>query len=179
MRSERQGEAGTAPAQPDFGLPLDTPPMDARTADTLSTNGRQWQYEPKWDGFRCLAFKRDAAVELKAKSGKPLGRYFPEIVAVLSAIAARHCVVDGELVIELDGKLSFDGFTGNAPGGQSRCSTERSGEWQRLRPELVVEVEYNQITSGRFRHGTRLIRWRPDKSPTQCTIDQIAVPQPR
>jgi ATP-dependent DNA ligase len=326
--------------------------MDARTADTLPTNGGQWQYEPKWDGFRCLAFKKDAAVELRAKSAKPLGRYFPEIVAPLSAIAARHFVVDGELVIELDGRLSFDalqarlhpaasrirklaaetparlilfdiligpdgrnllgapladrraalesfvrsqgiaesfplspisrqqsvaeawlreagqgsldgviakrfdgpyepgeramvkvkphrtadcvvggfryqsgsalvgslllglydaegrlnhigftatiangqrpaltrqlealieppGFTGNALGGPSRWSTERSGEWHPLRPELVVEVEYNQITSGRFRHGTKLIRWRPDKSPTQCTVDQIAMPQPR
>jgi ATP-dependent DNA ligase len=79
----------------------------------------------------------------------------------------------------LEALIEPPGFTGNAPGGQSRWSTERSGEWQPLRPELVVEVEYNQFTSGRFRHGTRLTRWRPDKSPTQCTVDQIAVPQPR
>jgi ATP-dependent DNA ligase len=82
--------------------------MDARTADTLPTDSGQWQYEPKWDGFRCLAFKKDAAVELRAKSGKSLGRYFPEVVAVLSAIVVPHFVVDGELVIELDGRLSFD-----------------------------------------------------------------------
>jgi ATP-dependent DNA ligase len=69
------------------------------------------------------------------------------------------------------------GFTGNAPGGPSRWSTERSGEWQPLHPELVVEVEYNQITAGRFRHGTKLIRWRPDKGAAQCTVDQIATPE--
>jgi ATP-dependent DNA ligase len=83
------------------------------------------------------------------------------------------------LTRQLEALIEPPGFTGNAPGGPSRWSTERSGEWQPLRPELVVEVEYNQITSGRFRHGTRFIRWRPDKSPTQCTVDQIAVPQPR
>ncbi len=69
------------------------------------------------------------------------------------------------------------GFTGNAPGGPSRWSTERSGEWQPLRPELVVEVEYNQITAGRFRHGTKLVRWRPDKAAAQCTVDQIVAPE--
>jgi ATP-dependent DNA ligase len=65
------------------------------------------------------------------------------------------------------------GFTGTAPGGPSRWRTERSSEWQPLRPELVVEVKYDQITSGRFRHGTKLMRWRPDKAPAQCTEEQI------
>jgi ATP-dependent DNA ligase len=65
------------------------------------------------------------------------------------------------------------GFTGNAPGGPSRWSTERSGDWEPLRPELVVEVGYDQVTTNRFRHGTRLLRWRPDKAPEQCTFDQI------
>lgn len=334
-------------AQPEFSLPLDIPPMDARTADTLPDFNGPWQYEPKWDGFRCLAFKAGGAVELRAKSGKPLGRYFPEIVALLAANKAARFVIDGELVIEIEGRFSFDAlqarlhpaesrirklagetpaqlilfdilfspdgknllhaplsqrraaleafadtaavagrlvlspitrdremveywlreaghgsidgvvakrldglyepgertmvkvkphrtadcvvggfryrsdsrevgslllglydgegrlnhvgftatisnnerpaltrklealreppdFTGAAPGGPSRWSTERSGEWQPLRPELVVEVRYDQITSGRFRHGTKLVRWRPDKAPSQCTIDQIA-----
>ena len=66
------------------------------------------------------------------------------------------------------------GFTGKAPGGPSRWSTERSGEWEPLRPELVVEVRYDHVTGDRFRHGTRLMRWRPDKSPSQCTFEQIA-----
>jgi ATP-dependent DNA ligase len=333
--------------QPDFGLPLGTPPMDARTAATLPNTDGPWQYEPKWDGFRCLAFKAGGTVELRAKSGKPLGRYFPEIVALLAGNKAQRFVIDGELVIEIADRFSFDalqarlhpaqsrirklaaetpaqlilfdilftpdgrnllpaplsqrraaleaftdtvaapgslvlspmtldfktaqrwlhkaghgaidgvvakrrdglyepgertmikvkphrtadcvvggfryqsnsrevgslllglydgegrlnhvgftatisdeerpaltrkleamreppGFTGTAPGGPSRWSTERSGEWQPLRPGLVAEVRYDQISTGRFRHGTKLVRWRPDKAPRQCTIDQIA-----
>jgi ATP-dependent DNA ligase len=65
------------------------------------------------------------------------------------------------------------GFTGNAPGRPSRWSTDRSTEWQPLRPKLVVEVEYDHFTGGRFRHGTRLVRWRPDKAPRQCHMEQV------
>ena len=66
------------------------------------------------------------------------------------------------------------GFTGKSPGGPSRWSTERSGEWRPLKPELVVEVRYDHVTGDRFRHGTKLMRFRPDKAPRQCTLDQIA-----
>ncbi|TGP53976.1 ATP-dependent DNA ligase [bacterium M00.F.Ca.ET.230.01.1.1] len=326
-------------------LPLDTPPMEARTAEALPRNDGAWQYEPKWDGFRCLAFKGKQAVDLRAKSGKPLGRYFPELTALLQDLKARDFVVDGEIVIEIAGRASFDalqmrlhpaesrirklsmetpgqlilfdmlvapggrlmlelplserrplleefvarsgnaslrlsprttsfasankwlqgaghgstdgvvakrldepyqrgeramvkvkrlrtadcvvggfrylngkrqvgslllglydgqglldhvgftstianderavltkklealrgapGFTGKAPGGPSRWSTERSGEWEPLRPELVVEVRFDHVTGDRFRHGTKLLRWRPDKAPRQCTFEQI------
>jgi ATP-dependent DNA ligase len=330
-----------------FALPLDTPPMEASAADRLPAEAGRWQYEPKWDGFRCLAFRSGDAVELRAKSGKPLGRYFPEVVAALRALPHDNFVLDGELVIEIAGRLAFDalqlrlhpaesrirrlaqetpakfvlfdmlaapggapvlgepfaqrrrhlktfladaprrkditlspatrdptiaeqwlrqsgpggadgviakrldqpyvpgeramvkvkklrtadcvvggfryqsgrrevgslllglydsagkldhvgftstiadadrpaltsrlealrqppGFTGNAPGGPSRWSTERSAEWEPLRPELVVEVRFDQVTAGRFRHGTKLLRWRPDKAPSQCTLEQIA-----
>ena len=68
------------------------------------------------------------------------------------------------------------GFSGNAPGGPSRWSTERTAEWQPLKPRGVVEVLYDQVTAGRFRHGTRLLRRRPDKAPRQCTCDQLAHP---
>ena len=68
------------------------------------------------------------------------------------------------------------GFTGDAPGGPSRWSTERSAEWQPLRSELVVEVLYDQVTAGRFRHGTKLLRRRPDKAPRQCTMAQLDHP---
>ncbi|TPL07201.1 ATP-dependent DNA ligase [Mesorhizobium sp. B2-4-14] len=328
-----------------FALPLDTPPMEAKAADTLPRDNGAWQYEPKWDGFRCLAFKNAETVDLRAKSGKPLGRYFPELVAMLGEIEAHDFVVDGEITIEIDGRPSFDalqmrlhpaesrirklsvetparfivfdilvapgakilldhplterravlqdfiagaaraalrlspcttdatvaarwlqetnqgstdgvvakpraepyrpgeramvkvkrlrtadcvvggfryltnssevgslllglyndqgeldhvgftstiarddragltrkleklrggpGFTGKAPGGPSRWSTERSGEWEALRPELVVEVRFDHVTGNRFRHGTKLLRWRPDKAPRQCTFEQI------
>ena len=325
-----------------FALPLGTPPMEAVSVDAIPTVGGPWQYEPKWDGFRCLCFKAGDRVEMRAKSGKPLGRYFPEMMDALAGMALPQCVLDGELVIEIDGSFSFDalqlrlhpaesrvrklagetpasliafdlllgpdgaqlmheplrrrrmaleklmarvagsprlvlspmtrevegaerwlaqagqgaldgivakrlddpyrpgeravfkvkprrtadcvvggfrylgnrrevgslllglyddagrlnyvgfsatiangeraeltgrlealrkppGFTGDAPGGPSRWSTERSSAWEPLRPELVVEVSFNQTTSGRFRHGTTLVRWRPDKAPRQCT----------
>lgn len=331
-----------------FDLPLDTAPMEARSAERLP-EGDGWQYEPKWDGFRCLAFKREAEVDIRAKSGKPLGRYFPEVIDYLADLPAQRFVIDGELVVEIDGRLAFDalqmrlhpaesrirklsrqtparlvafdmladtdgdslldrplterrvalerfikgisdprrlaispcsrdrrlverwlseagegatdgviakrldesyqsgeramikvkrlrtadcvvggfryesdsrhvgslllglyndkgkldhvgftatisdaerpeltrklealraepGFTGKAPGGPSRWSTERSGKWEPLRPELVVEVRFDHVTGRRFRHGTRLMRWRPDKRPDQCTFEQIAPP---
>jgi ATP-dependent DNA ligase len=330
-----------------FGLPLDTPPMEAMSAATLPMDGGPWQYEPKWDGFRCLAFKEGDAVELRAKSGKSLGRYFPEVVAMLRELPPTRFVIDGELVIEIAGHLAFDalqmrlhpaesrirrlsvetparlvlfdmliapdgtrvldlpltarrhalqgfarnsgdnvvvspatrelkqaqtwltqagegstdgvvakrlneiyrpgeramvkvkrlrtadcvvggfrygtgsrevgsmllglyneagkldhvgftstiadseratltrrleslrggpGFTGKAPGGPSRWSNERSGEWEPLRPELVVEVQFDHVTGDRFRHGTKLRRWRPDKAPAQCTFAQLHAP---
>jgi ATP-dependent DNA ligase len=319
--------------------------MEAKSARTLPDDGK-WQFEPKWDGFRCLVFKNGADVDLRAKSGKPLGRFFPEVIAMVQDIDAVNFVLDGELVIEIDGHLAFDalqmrlhpaesrirklsvetparfvlfdilaapdgkslidtplserrrllehfarmlatpqiqlsptsldgeqaqswleqsgpngtdgvvakridapyspgeramikvkrlrtadcviggfryesasnqvgslllglydnagklnhvgytstitdkdrpgltkqledlreapGFTGNAPGGPSRWSTERSGEWEPLKPELVIEVRFDHVTGNRFRHGTKLMRWRPDKRPDQCTFDQMA-----
>ena len=304
-----------------------------------------WQFEPKWDGFRCLAFRAGREVDLRAKSGKPLARYFPEVVAMLAALKPSPFVIDGELAIPVGGTLSFDalqmrihpaesrikklaaetpaililfdmlldtkgnslieapltkrraalerffkaagraeglklspftlerdqarrwlddargaldgviaketdgpylpgiramlkvkrlrtadcvvggfryatgsrevgslllglynrqgkldhvgftatisnaerpamtkmlealieppGFTGKAPGGQSRWSTERTGEWEPLKPKLVVEVRYDHVTGDRFRHGTKLVRFRPDKAPRQCTFEQI------
>ena len=333
----------TAPAT--FPLPVNTAPMEAKLTDAIPAENGVWQYEPKWDGFRCLAFKAGAAVDIRAKSGKPLGRYFPELVDRLRGLAASQFVLDGEIVIELSSRYSFDalqmrlhpvesrirklavetpaklvlfdmladtsgevltgrplsvrrsaletfvkslegvgfelspitfdpeeaeawlkgarhgtdgivakrrddpylsgeramikvkrmrtadcvvggfrylsdrhevgslllglydkggkldhvgftstianqergaltkrlealrrppGFTGKAPGGPSRWSTERSGEWVPLRPELVVEVRFDHVTGDRFRHGTKLLRWRPDKAPRQCTFEQLA-----
>jgi ATP-dependent DNA ligase len=318
-------------------------PMEAKSVDRLP-GGDGWQYEPKWDGFRCLVFRDGAEVELQSKSGKPLGRYFPEVAAAVAALPADRFVLDGELIITLGGILSFDalqmrlhpaesrirklardtpaqlmlfdcllgangeslveeplaarrraleafhadagaadlqlspytedqalaqswldmaggaldgvvakrrdgryepgeramlkikqlrtadcvvggfryaakgrevgslllglynkegkldhvgftsaipaeqkpeltrrlealveppGFTGNAPGGPSRWSNERSGDWQPLRPELVAEVRYDHVTGNRFRHGTKFLRWRPDKAPAQCRMDQL------
>jgi ATP-dependent DNA ligase len=319
-------------------------PMEAKLVTGLPED-EGWQFEPKWDGFRCLAVKDGERVELFAKSGKGLGRYFPEVVSLVAGLPAERLILDGELVVAVDGVASFDdlqqrlhpaesrvrklsketpalyvvfdilhhdgsdlsdkplserrpaleafvaktdadglrlspvttnpqlgrswfespsteldgiiakrldapyapgeramlkvkrirtadcvvggfrygtdsqevgslllglfngdgqldhvgftsaiaakdkpeltekleklkgkpGFTGKAPGGPSRWSTERSTEWEPLRHELVVEVAYDQITGDRFRHGTRLVRWRPDKAPEQCTFEQLAV----
>jgi len=317
-------------------------PMEARIVAELP-EGEGWQYEPKWDGFRAIAVREGATVEIWSKAGKPLGRYFPEVIAALAATRERRFTLDGELVLPIGDVLSFSalqarlhpaqsridrlsretpaqlmlfdlpaiggegmmeaplserraeleafharegnamlllspagrdvaqarrwlaasggaldgvvakrldapyqpgeramfkvkqqrsadcvvggfrkstggegvgslllglydadgllnhvgftsgfsdeerralrkelaplieppGFTGRAPGGQSRWATERSTEWTPLRPERVAEVRYDQITAGRFRHGTRFLRWRPDKVPAQCTEDQL------
>jgi ATP-dependent DNA ligase len=325
--------------------------MEAKLVDEIPTGGN-WQYEPKWDGFRCLAFRDGGKFELQSKAGQPLGRYFPEIVAALHELKARKFVLDGEIVVPVGGSLSFDdllqrihpaesrvrklsqstpalyivfdllvndrgaalvehplaerrqglelfarkyfhsagcihlspatadikqaknwfgrggttldgvvakqldcdyrtgkrdgmvkikrqhtaecvvagfrygshetktlgslllglyddrgllnhvgfcssltaeqrrqltpkieklkkptekggGFTGRAPGGPSRWSTERSAQWESLAPKLVVEVQYDHFTGGRFRHGTRFLRWRPDKPAKACTLDQV------
>ena len=318
--------------------------MEAKIASRLP-EGADWEYEPKWDGFRCLAFRNGKNVQLQSKAGQPLTRYFPEIAAALVTMSATDFVLDGELILPIHGRLSFDdllqrihpaasrvkklsethparlvvfdllvdqkgtswisqplekrrialeafhakyladtpgivlsratrdikvaqdwlsstrgqldgvvakridqpylsgeramlkvktirsadcvgggfryasgakavgslllglyddgllhhvgftssmpaqarpaltrklealigppGFTGRAPGGPSRWSTKRSSEWEPLKPELVVEVQYDHFTGERFRHGTKLLRWRPDKAPRQCTMDQV------
>jgi ATP-dependent DNA ligase len=322
-------------------------PMEARSVSDLPA-GREWQYEPKWDGFRCLAFRDGTKISLQSKSGQPLGRYFPELVEALQVLPPKQFVMDGEIVVPIAGRLSFDdllmrihpaasrvqklarehpaklivfdllvnergrtlanaslserrkkldafarkyfskhksielspqtrdlaiakswlrgaggdvdgviakridfpyqsgnrngmvkvkrlrtadcviggfryasegkvvgslllglydeegrlhhvgftssmksdekpkltrkleavikppGFTGRAPGGPSRWSTDRSAEWEPLAPRLVVEVQYDHFTGGRFRHGTKLLRWRPDKKASQCTFDQVS-----
>ena len=318
-------------------------PMEALLAAELP-DGDGWQFEPKWDGFRCLARRDGAEVTLTSKSGKPLARYFPEVVEMLHRVKAKRFLLDGELIIPLGDALSFEalqmrlhpaesrvrklaaqtpaelmafdlleqdgksladlplsdrrdqlerfmkrnavdglllspmtcdretalrwlersggaldgviakradreyrageramikvkqqrtadcvvggfryadkkkvvgslllglydddgslhhvgftsaiparerpaltkklekligapGFTGNAPGGPSRWNTERSMAWEPLKPKLVVEVRYDQVTGRRFRHGTGFLRWRPDKTPKQCTFEQLA-----
>ena len=319
--------------------------MEASSATSLPV-GTEWQYEPKWDGFRCLAFRDGKKVDLQSKSGKPLTRYFPELVGTLGKLKATKFVLDGEIVIPFQEGLSFDqllmrihpaasrvkalseqtpcifvifdllvdgqgrslvklplesrrkalegfarkylknnemvrlspitqnlsvarkwfhmgvaldgvvakrrdlayqsgersgmqkikklrtadcvvggfrfldkrplvgslllglydeegkldhvgftssisakdrpgltrklrkmvkppGFTGSSPGGPSRWSTKRSTEWQPLDPKLVAEVQFDHFTGGRFRHGTKFLRWRPDKDPADCTLKQV------
>ncbi|MDU6238903.1 MAG: ATP-dependent DNA ligase, partial [Bradyrhizobium sp.] len=77
------------------------------------------------------------------------------------------------LTDKLEPLIAPPGFTGNAPGGPSRWSTARSTEWCPLKPKLVIEVCYDHFSGDRFRHGTSILRWRPDKSPRQCTFEQL------
>ena len=81
--------------------------MEAKSATELPT-GNHWQYEPKWDGFRCLAFRDGEKIELQSKAGRSLTRYFPDIVYALKSIKAPRFVIDGELCISIDGNLSFE-----------------------------------------------------------------------
>src|ERR671920_1654202 len=96
--SERPIRVQRAPGLAALPVTTSTPPMEARLVDALPDEPG-WQFEPKWDGFRCLAFKAGAEVDLRAKSGKPLGRYFPEVVEALTALPVARFIVDGELTI--------------------------------------------------------------------------------
>src|SRR5205085_9218845 len=89
-------------------------------------------------------------------------------VGFTSAIAAKDRLA---LTDKLEKLIGGPGFTGDAPGGPSRWATARSAEWQPLKPELVAEVRYDQVTGRRFGHGTGFLRWRPDKAPKHCTFD--------
>jgi ATP-dependent DNA ligase len=341
VSATKREQAMTGFARLDSAPPL--PPMEARSVDALP-GGEGWQFEPKWDGFRCLVYRDGAEVALQSKAGRPLGRYFPEVVALVGALPEPRLVLDGELIVRRGGALAFDalqmrlhpaqsrirrlaaetpavlmlfdclqagakslrdaplrerraaleafhrradraglelspatqdravagawldaaggdldgvvakrldepyrpgeramlkvkpartadcvvggfrygakerlvgslllglydeagllnhvgftsaiaaadkpaltarlekliappGFTGDAPGGPSRWSNERSAAWEPLRPALVAEVGYDHVTGRRFRHGTAFLRWRPDKAPASCTIDQIS-----
>src|SRR5262245_17359111 len=92
-----------------MALPLDptTPPMEARPVAVLPT-GAAWRYEPKWDGFRCLAFRDGDSMELRSKSGQDLGRYFLDVAAALASLSASPFVLDGEIVIPIERRLSFE-----------------------------------------------------------------------
>src|SRR5581483_10976961 len=102
-------------------LPLRPPiePMEAKSIKEIP-RGENWLYEPKWDGFRCIAFRDGEKIALQSKSGQPLERYFPEIVAALSALKADAFIVDGELTIELDDKLDFDALLQRIHPAESR-----------------------------------------------------------
>jgi ATP-dependent DNA ligase len=83
------------------------PPMEARSVEEIPT-GNGWQYEPKWDGFRCIAFRDGRKIYLQSKAGQPLARYFPDIVDALAGLSAQQFIIDGELVIPIRGAFSFN-----------------------------------------------------------------------
>jgi ATP-dependent DNA ligase len=74
------------------------PPMEARSAEQIPA-GTGWQYEPKWDGFRCIAFREGEEIYLRSKAGQPLARYFPDIADALADVPETYFVLDGELII--------------------------------------------------------------------------------
>ena len=82
-------------------------PMEALLAEELPA-GDGWQYEPKWDGFRCIAERNGDSIRLWSKSGKPLARYFPEVAAMVLRLKANRFVFDGELLISSGGAVAFD-----------------------------------------------------------------------
>src|SRR5690242_21803413 len=103
----------------DLPLSLDLAPTEAKLVDEIPRDPG-WRFEPKWDGFRCLAFRAGDEVELRAKSGKSLTRYFPEIAASLAALDPRQFVLDGELVIPIGDTLAFDALQNRLHPAESR-----------------------------------------------------------
>ncbi|MEO7987565.1 MAG: ATP-dependent DNA ligase, partial [Gemmatimonadales bacterium] len=102
-------------------LPLRAPyaPMEATSREELPT-GEGWQYEPKWDGFRCIAFRDGASIRLQSKAGKPLSRYFPDVIEALARLGARRFVLDGEITVPVNGHLSFDDLLQRVHPAESR-----------------------------------------------------------
>jgi ATP-dependent DNA ligase len=84
------------------------PPVSPMLAKTAAVIPPGMQYEAKWDGFRAIVFRDGDEVELGSRSGKPLTRYFPEVVAALREQIPPRAVLDGEIVIERGGRLDFD-----------------------------------------------------------------------
>ena len=111
----RRRQAGLA----GLGIPLEPAPMEAKLVTELPKDGG-WQFELKWDGFRCLAFRAGGNVEIKSKSGKSLSRFFPEVLENMSAVSPSSFVLDGELVIPVDGVLSFDALQMRLHPAESR-----------------------------------------------------------
>ena len=102
-------------------IALDFEPMELVQVETIPS-GAQWQYEPKWDGFRCMAFRDGDAVHLQSKAGQPLARYFPEIVAAVRALKVQQCVLDGELMVQVGDELSFDALLQRIHPAESRVN---------------------------------------------------------
>jgi len=111
-------------------IPFGYPPMEMRAVTEIPT-GPQWQYEPKWDGFRALAFRNGDDIALQSKAGQPLGRYFPEIIEALRALPIRQFVLDGELVVPVDGAFSFDTLQQRIHPAASRVAmlSKRTPAW--------------------------------------------------
>ena len=96
-----------------------TPPMEARQADRLPSEPG-WQFEPKWDGFRCLLFRAGNEAELAGKSGKSLARFFPEIVSLVERLVPENFALDAELIVETNETLSFDALQMRLHPAESR-----------------------------------------------------------
>jgi ATP-dependent DNA ligase len=121
-----------------------TPPIEAMEAEQVDEIpvGNNWQYEPKWDGFRCLIFRRDDQVFLQSKAGQPLGRYFPEIVNTAKNLKPEWWVLDGELAVPLEGAFSFDQLLQRVHPAASRVN--------RLAQETpVIYVAFDLLMAGK------------------------------
>src|SRR5688500_19347099 len=138
------------PIQPPY------PPMEARQVDDIPV-GPNWQYEPKWDGFRCLAFKDGEEVYLQSKSCKPLARYFPEMAETIASLSADRFVLDGELAIPVEGRLSFDALLLRIHPAESRVKVlAKETPYALFLYDLLVEDVKDLSTERMSESRTRL-----------------------
>ena len=138
-----------AAAFPSIQLPIKPPypPAEAKSVETIPS-GEGWLYEPKWDGFRCLAFRKGKKVLLQSKAGQPLGRYFPELVTAFEALPRDPFVLDGEIVIFAEGSLSFDDLLLRIHPAESRIrklSTQTPATIMCF--DLLVNVDGKSLTT--------------------------------
>src|SRR5437868_12096464 len=126
------------------------PPMEARSVDEIPV-GDEWQYEPKWDGFRCIAFRNGEKVFLQSKAGQPLARYFPDVVEALQRIPAKRFVLDGELAIPVKGALVFDALQLRLHPAASRVQKLAAAH-----PALFIAFDQLADTSGKSLLGLPL-----------------------
>ncbi|HZI66206.1 MAG TPA: ATP-dependent DNA ligase, partial [Thermoanaerobaculia bacterium] len=140
-----------------MSLPIPTtyPVMEALLVDEIPT-GRDWQYEPKWDGFRCLAFKDGHSIALQSKSGQPLARYFPELVEVLKNLEPERFVVDGEIVIPVGRSISFDSLLQRIHPAESRVKMLAEET-----PSIFIVFDVLVDEKGRSLAGEPLAKRRP------------------
>src|SRR3954453_23134797 len=116
--------------------------MEALSVDEIPT-GSGWQYEPKWDGFRCLLFRNRRDIFLQSKSGRSLTRYFPELVEAARALKVQTFVVDGEIVVPRNGAFSFDDLLQRIHPAPSRIE-----KLARETPALLIAFDLLQDERG-------------------------------
>ena len=140
-------------------IPFGYPPMEMRSVADVP-DGPHWQYEPKWDGFRCLAFRDGDDVTLQSKAGQPLARYFPEIVDALGRLRAKRFVLDGELVVPIAGAFSFDALQQRIHPAASRVVmlAKKTPAWY-LVFDLLSEDAHDLVDRPLFERRARLERF--------------------
>src|SRR5687767_10337089 len=131
------------------------PPMEARSVDEIPA-GAEWQYEPKWDGFRCLVFRDGATVELQSKAGQPLTRYFPEVVEMVRALKATRFVLDSEITVPQGKAFSFDALLQRIHPAASRVNKLAAET-----PALLIVFDLLADTDGKSLLPRTLAERRP------------------
>src|ERR1700712_1655081 len=129
--------------------------MEARSVDAIP-RGTEWQYEPKWDGFRCLLSRNAGSVALRSKSGEDLTRYFPELVEAALRLKAAQFTLDGEIVVPHGKTFSFDDLLQRIHPAASRIK-----KLSRQTPTLFLAFDLLATAKDKKLAGQPLSKRRP------------------